>query len=312
MDDEGVLDPWAADFLAANPYITAPLETLVPEVLELGRSPIGAPPTREIATVTDESVDGVPIRIYQGDAPPTGLVVYFHGGGFVIGSIGLMDNVARELAHGSGAVVVSVEYRLAPEHPYPAALDDCETVTRWAVANAARFGLQPTAVAIAGESAGGNLAAGLSLRLREAGDVTLAGQLLIYPAVAGSLGTFPSREEFNGMVLNHAERVALLGGVLWRERPERRSLRGPVVGRQPEGPAATLVVLGGCDVLRDEGRAYANRLRDDGVDVEEVTYPGQPHGFINLDFPAAAPAFARIGDWVRSSLARAGVASEAR
>ncbi len=103
---------------------------------------------------------------------PTGLVVYFHGGGWVIGSLGIMDNVARALTLGSGAVVVSVGYRLAPEHPYPAGLDDCETVTRWAHANAARFGVSPDSIVVAGESAGGNLAAAVSLRLRDAGDVT--------------------------------------------------------------------------------------------------------------------------------------------
>jgi acetyl esterase len=301
--DEGVLDPWAAEWLAANPYISAPLEELLPEVLELGRSPVGAPPTREIASVTDEVVDGVPIRIYQGDDPPTGLVVYFHGGGFVIGSIGLMDNVARELAHGSGAVVVSVEYRLAPEHPYPAALDDCETVTRWAVANAGRFGLSPTSVAIAGESAGGNLSACLALRLREAGDVGLVGQVLIYPAVAGSLGDFPSREAFDGIVLSHAT-----AALYWQAYCGGRDLSGdpfaaPLWADTLKGLPPAFVVLGGCDVLRDEGRAYANKLRDDGVDVEEVSCPGQPHGFMNLDFPAAAPAFARIGDWLRSRFA---------
>jgi acetyl esterase len=301
--DEGVLDPWAAEWLAANPYISAPLEELLPEVLELGRSPVGAPPTREIATVTDEVVDGVPIRIYQGDDPPTGLVIYFHGGGFVIGSIGLMDNVARELAHGSGAVVVSVEYRLAPEHPYPAALDDCETVTRWGVANARRFGLSPTSVAIAGESAGGNLSACLALRLREAGDVGLVGQVLIYPAVAGSLGDFPSREAFDGIVLNHAT-----AALYWQAYCGGRDLSGdpfaaPLWADTLKGLPPAFVVLGGCDVLRDEGRAYANKLRDDGVDVEEVSCPGQPHGFMNLDFPAAAPAFARIGDWLRSRFA---------
>ena len=111
--------------------------------------------------------------------------MYFHGGGYVLGSIGLMDNVARELAHGSGAVVVSVGYRLAPEDPYPAGLDDCERVTRWAFANAERFGVSPQAVAVAGESAGGNLAAAVALRLRDAGDASLAGQVLIYPQVSG-------------------------------------------------------------------------------------------------------------------------------
>jgi acetyl esterase len=101
----------------------------------------------------------VPIRIYQGEGIPTGLVVYFHGGGYVMGSIGLMDNVARELAHGAGAVVVSVGYRLAPEDPYPAGLDDCEGVTGWALANAERFEVSPWAVAVAG-STGRRTAAG--------------------------------------------------------------------------------------------------------------------------------------------------------
>ena len=312
MDDEGVLDPWAAEWLAANPYISAPLEELVPEVLELGRSPVGAPPTREIAMVSDEVVDGVPIRIYQGDGPPTGLVVYFHGGGFVIGSIGLMDNVARELAHGSGAVVVSVEYRLAPEHPYPAALDDCETVTRWALANAGRFGLSAASVAIAGESAGGNLSACLALRFREAGDVSLAGQVLIYPGVAGSIGTFPSREAFYGLVLSRAT-----SSLYWQAYCGGQDLGGdpfaaPLWADSLKGLPPALVVLGGCDVLRDEGRAYANRLRDEGVEVEEVTYPGQPHGFINLGFPAAEAAFAGIGDWLRSTLASVGAESGER
>ena len=123
MDDEGVLDPWVAEWLAANPYLDRAdggARTGGPgDGSQLHRQ---APPTRDIATVIDEFVEGVPVRIYRNEDPPTGLVVYFHGGGFVIGSIGLMDNVARELAYGSGAVIVSVEYRLAPEHPYPAAL----------------------------------------------------------------------------------------------------------------------------------------------------------------------------------------------
>ena len=106
-----------------------PLDEFTPEILELARGPVGAPPTREIAHIDDESVGNVPIRIYRSEGQPTGILVYFHGGGFVLGSIGLMDNVARELAYASGAVVISVEYRLAPENPYPAGLDDCMAVT---------------------------------------------------------------------------------------------------------------------------------------------------------------------------------------
>ena len=166
VPDEGVLDPWVVEWAAANPERAAPFEELLPELLELARGPVGFPPTREIATITDDDVDGVPIRIYRGEGAPTGVVAYFHGGGYVMGSIGLMDNVARELAHASGAVVVSVEYRLAPEHPYPAGLDDCERVTRWVSANTNRFDVSSQSVAVCGESAGGNLAAAVALRLR--------------------------------------------------------------------------------------------------------------------------------------------------
>jgi len=303
--DEGVLDPWVADWMAANPERATPMDDLPPELLELARGPVGFPPTREIASIADDSIDGVPVRIYRGDGPPTGLVVYFHGGGYVLGSIGLMDNVARELAHGSGAVVVSVGYRLAPEHPYPGGLDDCEQVTRWALANAERFGVSPERVAVAGESAGGNLAAAVALRLRDAGDATLAAQVLIYPQLSGTT-TYPSAVEFDGLVISLA-----IGKKYWAAYSGGRNLDDdpyavPLSAANLHGLPPAIVVLGGCDMLRDEGRAYAARLRDDGVDVDEVCYPGQPHGFVNFEFPAAALAFERIGTWLRAALAQHG------
>ena len=199
--NEGVLDPLVADWITNNPQRAAPFEDLSPAWLALARGPVGFPVTRQIAHVEDSVIGDVPIRIYRGDSPPTGLVVYFHGGGFVIGSIGLMDNVARELAHHSGAVVVSVEYRLAPENPYPAGLDDCEAITRWANANASTFDVPPNAIAIAGESAGGNLAAAVALRLQASADLPLAGQVLIYPGVSRTV-PYPSTEEFDGLILS--------------------------------------------------------------------------------------------------------------
>src|ERR1700685_2808409 len=140
--------------MKANPERATPFDDLSPEILALARGPVGFPVTRDIAHVSDERIGEVPIRIYQSSEQPTGLVVYFHGGGFVIGSIGLMDNIARGLAHSSGAVIVSVGYRLAPEHPYPAGLEDCISVTRWAMVNSDRFDLPSSAVAVGGESAG--------------------------------------------------------------------------------------------------------------------------------------------------------------
>jgi acetyl esterase len=299
--DEGVLDPWVAQWMEDNPMRATPLEDLDPEILELARGDYAFEPTKEIAEITDETVGDVPVRIYRNASPPTGLVVYLHGGGFVIGSIGIMDNVARALCEESGAVVVSVGYRLAPEHPYPEGLDDCEAVTRWAVANAERFGVDPSSVAVAGESAGGNLSAAVALRLQAAGDVRLAGQALLYPGTSGSV-ELPSRQAFDGLVISvKAGRnywAAYSGGRDLDDDPFAAPLSAPDLGGLP--PA--LVVLGGCDMLRDEGRAYAARLRDAGVEVDEVCYPGQPHGFLNFDFPAAADAYEHIGAWLRAHL----------
>jgi acetyl esterase len=302
--DEGELDPWVRDWMAANPTMANALEEFSPELLELARGPVGAPPTREIAHVDDELVGGVAVRIYRGDEQPTGTVVYFHGGGFVIGSIGLMDNVARELAHASGAAVISVAYRLAPENPYPAGLDDCVAVTRWAAANPARFGAPAGVVAVAGESAGGNLAAAVALQLRDRGEALLAGQVLIYPVTAGSRLT-ASRTQFDGLVIS-----LKASDYFWTAYSTGRDLDGdpyaaPLSADSVDGLPPALVVLGGCDMLRDEGREYAALLRDGGIAVEEICYPGQPHGFINFGFPAAADAFAQTGRWLRDILGSA-------
>jgi acetyl esterase len=305
MTEEGVLDPWVVQWFEDNPMRATPLEELVPEILELARGPVGFPPTREIAHISDEAVGDVPIRIYHGEGEPTGLVVYFHGGGFVIGSIGLMDNVARELTHHSGAVVVSVGYRLAPEDPFPAGLDDCEAVTRWALANAARFGVPPQRVVVAGESAGGNMAAAVSLRLRDAGDRSLAGQVLMYPGVAGPL-VHPSTIEFDGLVISRKAGESYWSAYSGGRDIDRDPYAAPLRAESLRDLPPAVVVLGGCDMLRDEGREYAARLRNDGVEVDEVCYPGQPHGFINFDFPAAAQAFAHIGAWLRAAFLAAG------
>jgi acetyl esterase len=297
--DEGELDPWVAAWFEANPMAGRAFEDLTPDNLALARGPVGFPVTRDIARVTDEVADGVPVRIYQGDRPPTGVIAYFHGGGFCIGSIGLMDNVARELAHSTDAVVVSTEYRLAPEHPYPAGLDDCETVTRWALANAARFGA-PSRIAVAGESAGGNLSAALALRLRGDATIALVAQVLMYPGLDNHAATYPSRDQFDGIVLTSKAREAYWTAYTGGLGVDHDPCAAPMQATNLAGLPPALVVLGGCDLLRDEGRAYANRLRQAGVAAEDVCYPGQPHGFMNFMFPAAQEAFERIGTWVRA------------
>jgi acetyl esterase len=171
------------------------------------------------------------------------------------------------------------------------------------VANASRFGVSEDAVAVAGESAGGNLSAAVSLRLRDSGGPALAGQVLIYPAVASPTASFPSRSEFSGPMLRFegVEKVWAMysGGQDLDHDPYAAPLEAEDLGGLP--PA--LVVLGGCDVLRDEGRQYGNRLREAGVPVDEACFAGQPHGFMNLGFPAAEQAHQRIGEWLRAQVA---------
>jgi acetyl esterase len=155
---------------------------------------------------------------------------------------------------------------------------------------------------VAGESAGGNLAAAVALRRRDAGGPQPVGQVLIYPSTGGTQD-FPSRKEFSGLVISEkagdAYWTAYSGGNDISQEPYAAPLRAPSLAGLP--PA--LVVLGGCDMLRDEGRAYAQRMEAEGVDVTEVCYVGQPHGFVNFDWPAAVPAHEEIGRFVRAAFA---------
>jgi acetyl esterase len=303
VQDEGLLDPWVAEWLEANPL---PLDDFSPEFLELARGSFDLPVTREIAQVHDEEIGGLAVRICGHAHEPTGLVLYFHGGGWCLGSVALMDTVARELAHATGAAVISAEYRLAPENPYPAALDDCEDITRWALANPSSFKVSEGAVMVAGESAGGNLAAAVALRLRDDGATsTPLGQILIYPVLDAHGSRHESREQFSGLVVSEKASewfwTSYGGGRDIDRDPFAAPLYAPTLGDLP--PA--LVILGGCDILRDEGRAYAQRLRAEGVDTTELCYPGQPHGFINFGFPAATDAFEMIGRWARNHFSTA-------
>ena len=157
-------------------------------------------------------------------------------------------------------------------------------MTSWALAECGRFALPPSAVAVAGESAGGTMAAAVALRLRDAGGAAPVGQVLIYPAVAGTT-VYPSRREFSGLVISLEA-----GEAYWAAYSGGRDLDGdpyavPLSAASLAGLPPALVLLGGCDMLRDEGRAYAGRLRSDGVDVEEVCYPGQPAWIRQLRVP---------------------------
>ncbi len=238
-------------------------------------------PGEEVAEVRDVEVDSprgpIPVRVYRpGEEGPLPLVVYVHGGGWMLGSIDSFDTVVRALANASGAIVASVGYRLAPEHPFPAGLEDCLCAVRWLHANAGDLGADPARMAIAGDSAGGNLGTVVARRLRD--EVPLRMQVLIYPATdagcnTSSYGEFGTGHGITAATMQRSWNLYLDGadGL----DPDASPLRSGDL----EGSPPALVVTAEFDPLRDEGEAYAAALRDAGVPVESRRVEGTVHGF---------------------------------
>ncbi|SLK10531.1 alpha/beta hydrolase [Arthrobacter sp. P2b] len=220
----------------------------------------------------------VPVRIYNPEPNPVGVIVYVHGGGWVIGNIESFDNVARDLAYHGGARVVSVDYGLAPENPFPSALNEVQAAIQWA---AAEFPGEP--LVVAGDSAGGNLATVAVRKLRQQGVVNVAGQALIYPVTDSDFSrssyqeippvpTLLSRQEMEWF-WNH-----YLPDSTLRTHPDVAPLHAESLNDLP----FTILVLAGYDPLRDEGLAYAKELRSHGVPVDLRMYEGLCHGFFGL------------------------------
>ncbi|MBE7323864.1 alpha/beta hydrolase [Nocardioides sp. Y6] len=267
------------------------------------RDPAALP---EVASVVETTVPGGEgeraARIYrprEGDLPT---VVFLHGGGWVVGDLDSHDLTARTIATLSDAVVVSVDYRLAPEHPFPAGLEDALAATRWASDHLADLGGTPV-LAVAGDSAGGNLAAVVAQELRDEGR-QLAGQLLVYPAT-DMLADLPSHtENGEGYFLErdtmHWFAANYLGDVTDPGDPRLSPLRGRLAGVAP-----AVVVVGQFDPLRDEGLAYADALSEAGVPVTTRLFDGLIHGFVDMGrhSPAAQAAVeetcALFGDLLR-------------
>lgn len=283
-----------------------PLETCTPVQARQIRAKRQRPSSEPIHATRDVDADGVPARLYRpNDRNGLGLLVYLHGGGWVIGSIETHDNVCRILANSSGHAVLSVEYRLAPEHRYPAALDDALTATRWAHQHAAELGCDPDRLAIGGDSAGGNLAAIVTHVV----DVPLRYQLLVYPATDLTC-SFPSHVENKAGPGLTAEGIAWFVGHYVDSATD--DLRDPRVSPHfaddkvlAASPPA-LVITAEFDPLRDEGDAYAARLAALGVATSHVCFSGMYHGFFSLaDFIDDALAANRLaGALVGRALSR--------
>lgn len=241
-----------------------------------------------VETVTDLDIPGptgdIPVRLFVPDTNASRpVLVYFHGGGWVRGSIDAYDGPCRILANATGCLVVSVDYRLAPEHPFPAAPEDCYTAVQWAVDNAADIGGDPNRVAIAGDSAGGNLTAAVALMARDRGSPSITHQSMIYPAVnPPALKWFDSYDENSEGYLLETAAMEWYYEQYVRPSDWRNAYAFPLNATDLSDLPPATILTAGFDPLRDEGMAYADRLEKAGVSVERFHYEQQIHGFLSL------------------------------
>jgi len=240
-----------------------------------------------LAVVEDRVVAGpageIPVRVYKPEPEqPLPTLVYFHGGGWVIGSLDSHDGTCRELARKVGCAVVSVDYRLAPEHRYPAAAEDCYAATCWVAERGAELGVDPTRLAIGGDSAGGNLAAVVAQMVRDRGGPALAFQLLIYPVTDSDFSRASYQENAVGYLLE-AEAMRWFWDHYVPDAAQRREpYCAPLQATDLSGLPPALVLTAELDPLRDEGEAYGRRLAEAGVPVTVTRYDGMIHGFFGM------------------------------
>ncbi|MFB6171387.1 MAG: alpha/beta hydrolase [Haloarculaceae archaeon] len=243
----------------------------------------------EVGDVQDFAIEGpdgaIPVRAYVPDGEgPFPVLVYYHGGGWVIGNLDTHDNVCTGLCARAEVVVLSVDYRLAPEHPFPAQLEDAYAAAEWATEFAGDIAGDPDRVAVGGDSAGGNLTAAVTLMANDRGGPDLAHQVLIYPAVASpAVHEFDSYEEnAEGYFLERPSMEWFYGKWVQSEAHARNEYLAPLLARDLSGLPPATVVTAGFDPLRDEGAEYAERLTEAGVDVHHEHYEEMIHGFVQM------------------------------
>jgi acetyl esterase len=285
------LDPQAKSFLdTIAGFGGPPLEQL--PLADARKVPLGliefGGSEETMAEVQNRSIIGpggpIAVRVYRPVKKETlPALMFFHGGGFVICNLDTHDRLCRSLANASGCAVVSVDYRLAPEHKYPAAVDDAYAATRYVAEHAAEFGIDPNRIAVGGDSAGGNLAAVVSLLARDRGGPRLKFQLLIYPLVDFE-DKSPSMRQFG-----QGDHFLSIEGLDWfketylaRADAAREPSVSPMNATDFRGLPPAMVITAECDPLRDQGEAYARKLEAAGVRVELKRYEGMIHPFLSL------------------------------
>ena len=281
--------------LAPNLPVLVPLPSVVDRTIP---GPDGAP--------------GIPVRIYRPVADQdtvTPGVVFFHGGGFSICTVAIYDNFCRDIARSTGATVVSVEFRLAPETPYPGGLEDAYAATAWVAEHAAELRVDPARLAVAGDSGGGNFAAVVSLMARDRAALgqqspKIAVQLLVYPSVDLADGAgYPSREENATGFFLTAKHMAWFHEQYVQAADVTDPYMSPIKAPDHSVLPHAVIVTAEHDPLRDEGDAYAAKLAAAGVTVDHFPVEGMFHGFLNMPHPTAAKTRATVFAAVRAALA---------
>jgi acetyl esterase len=250
---------------------------------------------RDLAIPADDG-HAVPVRVFVPEREPRGIAVYLHGGAWVLGSIAESDALARRLAAGSGYVVVAVDYRLAPEHTYPAAVHDADAVVRWAAQQRPAYGVAADApLAVIGDSAGGNLATVAVRRARDRGGPGIALQVLVYPVTNADTATDSYVDPDNQLLVTRSAMVWAWDRYVPDEETRRHPDASPLLTEDLAGMPPTVLLAARYDPLYDEGLAYARRLRDAGVELDHLEHPDQMHGFFTmLNLPASAVAIDQV------------------
>jgi acetyl esterase len=290
----------------------AALETLPPDkarksAAEWLETHAGEP--ERVALIENLRIPGpegeIPIRVYTAEAEaPRPAMVYFHGGGWVVCDLDTHDVVCRAIARRAGAVVVAVDYRLGPEHKFPAAVTDSYAATEWVAANAERLGIDPKRITVGGDSAGGNLGTVVSLMSRERNGPPIALQALVYPVTDLSSFETGSYCEFaEGHQLSRILMEWFRDHYLASPEDGRHPYASPLLAQDLRGLPPALVITAECDPLRDEGEAYAKRLEAAGVEVRCTRYAGMIHPFFSLSgaIPRALDAIQEVADAVRGA-----------
>ena len=282
------LDPQAQQVIAQLAALgLPPAHTVSPEQARINARlrPRAAGP--EVARVENRTIPGpgpdIPVRIYTPTGPgPFPMLVWLHGGGWVIGDLESADPTARHLSVGAGCVVVSVDYRLAPETKFPGPADDCYAATQWAARHTTQLNGDADRIAVGGDSAGGNLAAAVALMARDRGGLALVFQLLVYPVTQRDYTTSSYQSYADGYLLSRASMQWYWDHYLHSPADASNPYAAPLVAQDLSGLPPALVITAECDPLCDEGAAYARRLQAAGVPATYSCYTGMIHGFFGM------------------------------